>query len=369
MSVVQRAKRVGDRRKKDTRRTNFIKREAGQSGEKCIFCKSVYGVWLDPTQEGICDAGCVKPIIRWWQSELDMDTWHFILDCSRSFICGDSCVPSACTSSPWPRWEGATEKAPEMVPELWSVFSVTLRLLTLFREVKQNLTVTFKLQPCEPDLTTVVSPGSFWASQVAWFSSQSLDRDLVPLPLLLQHLVFSSQLCACSLFFCTKELFVCLLSASPQEISCDGKLWGSFLSEERRQGADNGDAGGHKAQRLRKRRHLALAAQGSWAAGRAAGLEWSGLMGQGNHSLENPQLLWAAEAFPEAGHCSLVVMNPGLWKLWMNFYHGGSPWVRPALTGLWRKPLVKCELGIRRGSEARSRLRKMSLPDGSSTFW
>lgn len=155
---------------------------------------------------------------------------------------------------------------PWNVPALWSVFSVTLRLLTLFREVKQNLTVTFKLQPCEPDLTTVVSPGSLWASQVAGFSSQSLGCDLVPLPLCcFSTWVFPSQLCACSLFFfSTKELFVCFLSASPQEISCDGKLWGSFLPEERLQGADNRDTGGHKPQQLRKRCHLALSAQGGW---------------------------------------------------------------------------------------------------------
>lgn len=51
-------------KKKDTRSTNFIKRETGQPGDKCIFCKSVYRARLDPTQEGICDAGGVKPIIR-----------------------------------------------------------------------------------------------------------------------------------------------------------------------------------------------------------------------------------------------------------------------------------------------------------------
>lgn len=218
--------------------------------------------------------------------------------------------------------------APEMVPELCSVFSVTLRLLTLFREVKQNLTVTFKLQPCERNLITEILPGNFWASQVAWFSSQSLDCDPVSLPLLLQHLGFSSQLCACSVFFCTKELFVRLLSASPQEISCDGRLWGSFLLEERLQGADNRDTGGHKPQQLRKHHHLELSAQGGWVAGRTNHcLEWSGLIGQGNCSLENPQLLLTAEAFAEAGHCNLVVLKPGLWKLWMNLYHGGFPWV------------------------------------------
>lgn len=108
-----------------------MKRETGRSGDKCIFFKSVYRAWLDPTQEGTCDAGSVKPVIRWWQSELDMDTWHITV-CSHSFICGDSCLPFACTS-PWPCWEDATENAPEMVPELWSVFSVTLRLLTLQR--------------------------------------------------------------------------------------------------------------------------------------------------------------------------------------------------------------------------------------------
>lgn len=92
--------------------------------------------------------------------------------------------------------------------------------------------------------------------------------DLAPLAMLLQRLVFFLQLYACALFFCTKELFVCLLSASPQEISCDGKLWGSFLSDEMLQGTDNGDARARKPQQLRRRCHLVLSAGGGWAAGR-----------------------------------------------------------------------------------------------------
>lgn len=206
------------------------------------------------------------------------------------------------------------------------VLNAASRLLTLFREVKQQLTITFELQPCEHN---------FSISLTWWFLSPSLSGsmvqltefgscDLVPLPMLLQRLGFFLHLYACALFFCTKELFVCLLSASPQEISCDGKRWGSFLSVEMLQGADNRDAWAHKPQQLRRRCHLALSVGGGWAAGRVNHfLEWSGAIGQGNCSLENPRLLLTDEVFTEAGHCCLVLLNPGPWKLWINFYHRG----------------------------------------------
>lgn len=301
-----------------------------------------------------------------------MAAWalHFILVCSCNFICGDSCLPSACTS-PWAHWEGATENAPEMVPGLWSVFSVTLRLLTLFREVKQNLSVTFKLSALWASLD---HSGGTW-------EFLSLSGSLVLLtefglwPGALASAAsafgfFPHQLSACSVFFCTKELFVCLLSASPQEISCDGKLWGSFLSEERLQGADNRDTGGHKPQQLRKHRHLELSAEGAWAAGKANHcLEWSGLIGQGNYSLENPQPLLTAETFTEAGYCNLGVLNAGPcgWIFIMGGPHGS---VRSALVGLWRNPVVNCPTVSWVPGMALNQLRKKVIASWeNSTFW
>lgn len=63
--------------------------------------------------------------------------------------------------------EGAIEKATEMVLEVVvcafcsPVLNAALRLLTVFREVKQQLTVTFELQPCEPNFSIMISPGDF----------------------------------------------------------------------------------------------------------------------------------------------------------------------------------------------------------------
>jgi len=147
--------------------------------------------------------------------------------------------------------------------------------------------------------------------------------DLAPLPMLLRRLGFFLQLYAPALCCCTKELFVCLLSASPPEISCDGKLWGSFLPDEMLRGADNGAARARRPQQLRcrRRRRPALPAGGGRAAGRVGHCrEWCGAIGQGSRSLKNPPLLSAGNAFTEVGHCSSVWLNSGPSKLWVNFY-------------------------------------------------
>lgn len=48
------------------------------------------------------------------------------------------------------------------------------------------------------------------------------------------------------------ELFVCLISTSPQEISYDGKFWGNFLSDRMLEGADNRNIPSPKPQEPRK---------------------------------------------------------------------------------------------------------------------
>lgn len=113
------------------------------------------------------------------------------------------------------------------------------------------------------------------------------------------------------------------------------------------QGLDNGDARAHKPQQLRRRCHLALSAGGCWAAGKVNHfLEWSGEIEQGNCLLENPWLLLTDEVFTKAGRCRLVLLNPGPWRLWINFYRRGTPHgsARSAFLRLWRRPVVKCPI-------------------------